>query len=373
MITVLHVIDTGGPGGAETVFLNTVTALDKTCFRSICVVSREGWLAQALRDRGMQPLVVPAHGSFNLVYLRRLLAIVRKERVDVVAAHLFGSAIYCSMVALIAHIPAVSILHGQSDIMSRERFAALKMLIVRRGTDCLVFVSEKLKKELGTLLRAADTQCAVIPNGVDMANYSSEPDHSLRRQMHLPDDALLVGAIGNVRKPKSYDVLLRAAKILRDRSTRYRFVIAGEGSGKLYEDLLGLRASLGLEDAVIFLGLRSDVALVLRNLDVYALSSTTEGFSIACVEAMASGVPVVATRSGGPEEILEGDRVGVLVPTQDPSALAAAIAQLAENRATADEMAVRALERVRERYTLEAMIDAYQTLFSRLASTGKRR
>jgi hypothetical protein len=92
MITVMNVIDTGGPGGAETVFLHTATRLDPARFRSVAVVSREGWLSQRVRAKGVEPLIIPASGSFHLGYLRSLLRIARRRNVDVIAAQPYTRA-----------------------------------------------------------------------------------------------------------------------------------------------------------------------------------------------------------------------------------------------------------------------------------------
>lgn len=367
MTTVLHVIDTGGPGGAETVFLNVAAGLNPDQFQPVCVVSRDGWLAESLRSRDIEPLVVPASGSVNIGYLRSLMSITRAHRIDVIVAHLYGSAVYCSLAGLSGRLPVVAVLHGQTDITAGERFAGLKRFLVRQGCDKLVFVSAGLKQELARAIRIPESRCEVIPNGVDLSKFSTTRDYTLRRELGLPSGTRLVGAIGNIRAPKGYDVFLRTARILKDRSPAYRFVIAGEGSGKLFESLLTLRSELGLEQHVTFLGLRADVNNILRNLDVYALSSTTEGFSIACIEAMASGVPVVATRSGGPEEIIEEGVSGLLVRPSDPQSLADAIDRLGHDRLLAARLAENGIARVRDKYTLASMLRSYERLLSGLA------
>lgn len=371
MINVLHIIDTGGPGGAETVFLNTSVGLDPARFRSTCVVNRDGWLAEQLRRHGHEPILEAASGSFNGRYLRNLLRIARAHRTDVIAAHLFGSAVYGGLAAMAARLPMISILHGQTDIVGAGRFTGIKRWIARTQSDRLVFVSEQLQTQLARSLGAPASKCVVIPNGVDLERFKPQKDTSLRQELQLADDAILIGAIGNIRQPKAYDVFIRAAQLLAARSPRYRFVIAGEGSGELYQRLLQLRAELGLENTVTFLGLRSDVGRVLGNLDVYALSSSTEGFSIACIEAMACAVPVVATRSGGPEQIVVHDDCGLLVPVNDPASLAAAIERIAMDPALAARFAARGQQRVQERFALRSMLGAYEKLISEVAGTKR--
>jgi glycosyltransferase involved in cell wall biosynthesis len=362
MITVMHVIDTGGPGGAETVFLEVSTRLDPSRFRSVCVVSREGWLTGSLRERGYEPLIVPSSGSVNFGYLRNLISIARAHGVDLIVAHLYGSAIYCSLAGMLARLPVVAVLHGQTDVSPSERMATLKRLAVRHGTDAVVFVSEQLRKALAPLLRMPRDRCAVIPNGVDAGRFAINADRTVREELGLAPRTVLVGAVGNIRRPKGYDVLLRAARILKDRHQDYRFVIVGEGHGSLLQELTQLRAELGLIEDVAFLGLRSDVARLLTSFDVYVLSSTTEGFSISCIEAMAAGRPVVATRSGGPDEIVEDGISGLLVPPGDADALAEAIDHLRSDQALASRLAVNGVERVRRMYTLGTMLTAYERL-----------
>ena len=367
MINLLHLIDTGGPGGAETVYLHTAVGLDPTRFAARCVMSRDDWLAAELRRRGHAADILPAAGSFNLGYLRRLMRITRESRTQLIVAHLYGSAVYGSVLSLVTGIPLVAVLHGQSDIANSGRMAALKRLLVRARPRRLVFVSARLRDELAASLAADANRCVVIPNGVDIEKFSAHHARTLRDELALPSDAILVGAVGNIRRPKDYPVLLQAARELTSKSPRYHFAIVGEGSGALFDELVALRDSLGLAGRVHFLGMRDDVAALLPSFDVYALSSITEGFSIACVEAMAAGVPVVATRSGGPEEIIEHGHSGLLVPTRDPASMAAAIEEIAMRPELAAAIRTRARERVARKFTLQAMLDAYAALFTEAA------
>lgn len=365
MIRVVHVIDTGGPGGAEAVFLQTATLLDPARFESIAVVGGMGWLAQQFQGRGAPPRIVPAKGSFNVRYLSTLLRLARQHKSDVIVAHLYGSSVYASLVGALLSIPVVSVLHGQSDVPHKERFSSLKAAIVRRASRKVVFVSERLEDDLRPRLGLAAEQCAVIPNGVDTEVFRPGRDRSLRAELHLPDDAALLGAIGNVRQPKAYDVLLRAARTLIDRSQRFHLIVAGDCANDLGRQLQQLSTELGVERHVTFLGLRADVARILNNLDVFVLSSNTEGFSIACIEAMACGIPVVATRSGGPEQILAGE-AGLLVPTGDPDSLALALKRVICSKDLAATLTARAIKRVHEQYSLSTMLSRYEALLERV-------
>lgn len=371
MIRVLNLIDTGGPGGAETVFLQTATRLDTGRFQSIAVVGSMGWLAQQFRERGAIPYIAPAEGKFNVRYLSKLLRLARKHRSHVIVAHLYGSAVYASIAGMLLSVPVVSVLHGQSDVPRAERLASLKAAIVRRGSRKVVFVSERLEEHLRPRLGLTGAQCIVIPNGVDTDVFRPFRDRSLRVELGLSDDTLLVGAIGNVRAEKAYEVLLQAALNLIDRSRRFHFVIVGYRDNALGGKLTQLSRDLGIERHVTFLDLRSDVARILNNLDVFVLSSQTEGFSIACIEAMACGIPVVATQSGGPEEILEGE-AGILVPTGDPESLGVAIERVVSSKDFATTLTSKAMQRVHERYSLTTMLSRYEDVLERVAQDSRK-
>lgn len=366
MISVLHVIDTGGPGGAETVFLQTATRLDPARFQPTAVVGGTGWLQKQLEESGLPPCIVPAKGSFNVRYLSMLLRLARQHGSNVIVAHLYGSSVYASLAGTLLSVPVVSVLHGQSDVPDAERFSSLKAALVRRGSRKVIFVSERLADHLRPRFGLPASQCAVIPNGVDTTIFRPARDRSLRIELGLSADTVLLGAIGNIRRPKGYEVLLSAARALVDRSQRFHLVIAGDHANGLGRELAQLNVELGLEGHVTFLGLRPDVPRVLNNLDVFVLSSHTEGFSIACIEAMACGVPVVATRSGGPEQILEGE-AGLLVPTADPASLASAIERIISSRELAATLTERAMRRVHEQYSLTTMLSRYEGLLESVA------
>ena len=366
MISVLHIIDTLGPGGAETVFLQIATRLDPARFQSTAVISGAGWLAEQLQESGLPHRIVPAKGSFNVRYLSALLRLARQHRSDVIVAHLYGSSVYASLAGALLSIPVVSVLHGQIDVSHAERFSSLKAALIRRASRKIIFVSERLQDQLRPRLGLSAAQCAVIPNGVDTKVFRPGRDQYIRAEIGVSDDAVLIGAIGNVRTPKAYDVLLRAARALIDRSRQFHLIIAGDCANALGRQLEQLKRELGLERHVTFLGLRADVCGLLNNLDVFVLSSHTEGFSIACIEAMACGVPVIATRSGGPEEILEGE-AGLLVPTGDPESLANAIERVISSKELAATLTTRAMKRVHERYSLATMLSRYEDLLERVS------
>lgn len=365
-ITVMHLMNTGGPGGAETACVNLVRGLNPARWRAIAVVPEKGWLYEEVRRVGGHPVILDSRTRFGLPrYFVALAKVIREENVELIHGHLFGPSYSASLLGLLMKLPVVGTLHGQVDLHPNESFKRIKFGLLNRGASRLVFVSESLRRFfLGTgLLRSEIT--AVIPNGVDATRFDQECDRSFRSALGASDDDFLVGAVGNVRPAKRYDVLLRAAALLKARSDNYRFVVVGDTDSELGISLLSLREELGLTDCVSFAGYMRDVRPALNAFDVYAITSQSEGFSISTVEAMAAGLPVVATRCGGPEEIIDDGQTGILVDNESPEAVAAAIENLRINDRWRGELGDAARIVVRRRFTLEAHLHAYEEVYEK--------
>ncbi len=371
MRTILHLIQTGGPGGAETVYVNLVRGLDGRRWRSVPVLPNREWMYEQLRAWEPPPIVLPGERQVSLRHLRALREIIRRERVDLIHAHFFASAEIASLIGVLTGTPAVATLHGQTDILGGKRLR-LKAALLNRGLGRIAVVSESLRRFFLSATALRPEKLVVIPNGVDLAHFSAERDPSFRREFGIADDAFVVGAVGNLRPAKGYDVLLEAAARLRRDERGIHFVIVGQAAGPLYEELLHKRHALGLDAHVTFTGFRDDVARALAAFDAYVITSRDEGFSLSTVQAMAAALPVVATRCGGPEEIIEDGVTGLLVENASADAVADALRRL---RQSPDERALlgrRGRLTAQERYTTAAQVEAYAALYEECLAAPAR-
>jgi glycosyltransferase involved in cell wall biosynthesis len=203
----------------------------------------------------------------------------------------------------------------------------------------------------------------VVYNGINTADFRRPRSDKLREQYGWSKDDVIVGSLGNIREAKSYDILLHAAALLKDSLKNYRFVIAGQGKSGLYDRLVKLKNDLGLDGMVHFLGFIDDSADFLANLDLFLLSSTTEGFSIATIQAMATGLPVIATRSGGPQEIITHSENGWLVDPGEPQQIANAIEKLMNNPELSQRLAIAGKQHTISTFDLKSMIGAYEDIY----------
>jgi len=367
---ILHLIETVGPGGAETVLLDIVNALDPDEFRSHVVLTGPGWTQTALRSAGVPFTVVESSRANDLKLVLRLAEIVKREGIDLIHAHLPGMSFYGSLAGIVAGRPVVATYHGlggggEGEFTAKER---VKQAIVGEKATTLVAVSDWLRRALICRWGMDSAKVRRIYNGVDFAalDAAARPG-DLRAELGIPRGAPLVGMVGNIRTPKGYPYLIRAARRVADVVPDVRFVIVGtaEEEPELLDELKRLIRTLRLEETVILAGFRDDVPTVLQQLDVFALSSVSEGLSLATIEAMGSGRPIVATACGGPSEIIENGVDGLLVPPAHPEALAEGILLLLRDRELAARLSTHGRAAARARFGLDRFMSEYVETYRR--------
>ncbi|HMU65802.1 MAG TPA: glycosyltransferase, partial [Cellvibrionaceae bacterium] len=319
--SILHAIDTTGPGGAETVFLDLAQQLIIPGYRNIALIKGPGWVEDQLIKRGITYFILKPHGFLSLPYYWQVLKLLREQNVRLVQANLLGSTLTFSIVTLIMCIPLVATLHGQVDVNPKERFIGFKNLLMKWGVNQLVTVSEDLRRYVATRKLFPFDAIKTIYNGIDPHRYTGAQTIQLREQLGLPAHSRLIGAIGNIRPAKDYANLVHAAEHVIKQHSDVHFVIAGHPKKDLMDEINRLVAQLNLSSHIHFIGFLDNTPGFLAEMEIFVLSSISEGFSIATLEAMASRLPVIATRCGGPEEILSDGRDGLLVAKQNPAAL----------------------------------------------------
>lgn len=365
MIYVLHTIDTTGPGGAETVFVNIIRGLDPKRFRSFAVIQGQGWVCDSLKENLIRPTFVPSKGGFNIRYLLALVREIKQNKIDIVQSHLLGSNLYCSLAGWICRVPVIVTFHGFVDASASERLMRLKRGIINGGASKIVFVSNHLRDFYVNQYKISRKKSRIIYNGIDTDRFRPQKDKSIRKELCLEEKHVLIGALGNIRPAKGYHMFLKAARLVYDRYPNTRFLIAGQGSGQLYEDLLLLRSNLQLENVLFFLGFRKDATTFLNNLDIFVLPSTSEGFSISTIEAMACGLPVAVTNSGGPEEIVKDGYNGIIVNSSERD-LANAIGYYISKKEFSRKIIENALQYVNKKFSLRKMIFEYSNCYENI-------
>ncbi len=364
-VTILHTIETGGPGGAETVLLNLASGLDPERFRSLALLTEDRWLRKKLEEKGVETRITPQERSYDLGYVRAMARLIREEHVNLIHSHLPGQNFYSCLAAWWTRRKAIVTYHGPVELSGAHTLRqAIKLRWVRHAAAAVVVVCDYVAKMLSGLGFPSD-KVVRIYNGID-AGPSAGARGGFRKELCLLNGAPLVGMVANIRRTKGYDYFVRAARQVTEVVPDAHFVAVGEVDPGLGGGLMNLVRELGLENNFHWLGFRDDVPAILRDLDLFVLSSTSEGFPLAALEAMAASKPVVLTRSGGTEEIVENGRTGVLVEPGDSRELASRISELLRNREQASELGAAARAKILKDFSLTAMIARYESLYDRL-------
>jgi glycosyltransferase involved in cell wall biosynthesis len=249
--------------------------------------------------------------------------------------------------ARLARVPRLLLTHHTPELPRRDNLAGRAWLRLGWATRPeVIYTSETDRERDGrTSLRTH-----VIELGIDLDRFA-------QGRPALPTDAPLVGNVARLAEQKGQRYLLEAAVEIPDAG----FAIVGDG--ELRADLQSRAQELGLGDRVLFTGARADVPDLLASFDVFAFPSLFEGLCVAVIEAQAAGVPVVATPVGGIRETVVDGETGLLVPPRDPGALAQAIRRLLDDRDLAARLAAEARRRVRERFSVERMVERTLALY----------
>ncbi|MCW8107269.1 glycosyltransferase [Alteromonas ponticola] len=365
---ILHLIDTTGPGGAEEVFIALADRIRSTEIESVVVIRGEGYVAQKLRKKGLEPIIIDSKGSFNFKLIKKLCSIIKQHRVNLIQSHLLGSNVYASIVGLIMRIPVVATYHGMVDVAPNERFKALKLWFMRTGISHFISVSHSLAQKIEEQALLIPSKTSVIYNGIDVDKYIPARTSTLRQSLSIPDDTFVFGALGNIRSAKRYDLLIDAAHNLLQTKIKIAIVIAGDPKTSLRQQLDHQISTLNLQNNIHFIGFVEDTPTYLNSLDAFILTSDAEGFSISTIEAMACGLPVICTKCGGPEEIITAPQQGTLVEI-DSRSIASAMKSLIKRLGSDTMVITSAIERVHSAFSLDAMTDSYIAIYRKVDST----
>ncbi len=365
---IFHLIDVAGTGGAETVFCQMVRFFDQRDENALTVLPGPGWIAEQLTGLRSEVRIVASRGSFSSRLLRTLMDLMRQSRANIMVVHLLGSAAYAALTGLLLRRPVIAVFHGALDFEAPGRMSALKRWLLGLGHVHVVAVSVGVKEALVAWGLQAN-RVRVIANGVDTAAFQPVACAALHDALGLPADAVIVGAVGNLHPVKGYDLMLQAAALVVQGQGNVHFVIAGEGDPAYQRELEQLRDQLGLQRHWHFLGFHTADAAHYSSLDLLVSAASSEGLPLSFLEAMACGVPIVATANEGSTRLLDDARCGLSVPCGDPAALAGAIMSVLGNAGLARELGECGLQAVRQRYSLAATLDEYQRLINQLIQT----
>ncbi len=372
-------LNIGGP--AQHVILLSA-GLPKEEFDTLLVAGREeegeGSLLDLALVKGVHPfrlprLCRPIRPQDDLLTLLALVRLFRQWRPAIVHTHTSKAGALGRLAARIAGVPFIvhtfhgHIFDGYFPPWQANIFLKMERLLAKLTTR-IIALSDGQRQELLTLKIGSEEKLAVLPLGLELDPFltSAAKNGQLRKELGLSDKGKLVGIIGRLVPIKGHEIFLRAARSVAEKLPSCYFLIVGDGPER--PKLQGMAEALGISSKVLFLGWRRDLDRVYADLDLCTLSSYNEGTPVSLLEAMAAGVPIVATRVGGVKDLITPPKTGLLVPPGDAQALAEAIITLLNDPEGARRMARAGRERAYPFYDVKALISRMEQFYRKLVA-----
>ncbi|MEM2146428.1 MAG: glycosyltransferase [Candidatus Jordarchaeaceae archaeon] len=353
-------------GGAERVVCSLAKELDKSKFNVGVASFKGGPLADELRKEGIPVFVIGKKWKFDVVFFLRLLRLLLKQRIDILHAHTFSPNFWGRIASIVARVPII--------ITTEHTVASYKKVWQRRidkylsnFSNAIIAVSNEVKKTLVSYCNIDPFKIVVIHNGINYNNQKTltvEQLCILREHLKLKFGLPVILTIGRLSAPKGHIFLLEAISMLLKDNIKAQFLIAGDGP--LRNQLEQRAKQLEIQEYVNFLGFRDDVETLLQLADIIMFPSIREGFSIALLEAMAAGKPIIATDVGGNKEAIQSGISGILVPPQDANALKEALLFMLRYKEIALNMGKAGEKRFQENFTISITLTKIQTLYQNL-------
>lgn len=370
----------GNAGGAESVASELLQRLDAARYdRTLVVYQRlpagsgeaRGQLevADRLRRSGVRVLELGRRDRWDLRAWRPFLELLRSGGVDILHSHKFGPNVWAAVFSRLHRAPVV-IAHEHTWSFEGQPLRKLAdRFVVASECDAFLAVSDEDRRRMIAIERVPEERVRLLPNGIPVPEVHSGSD--VRGELGLPLDARLVVAVGVFREQKGFTSLVEAFARVRGRLEDAHLAIVGDGPTRPEVESAVHRMRLG--DRVHLVGMRSDALRFVAAADVAVNSSIFEGASLALLEYMALGRPIVATSVGGTPELLDGGQAGVLVGPADPPALGDAIIRLLLDDEAATALGRRARARQRSEYDIDVQLERLEGLYAELLDGARQR
>ncbi|RWX51115.1 Glycosyltransferase involved in cell wall bisynthesis [Candidatus Electrothrix marina] len=375
---IAHILAPVEFGGAEKVSLTFFRHVNRNRIDSYPILlirpwEEDGLVVKELQREGYSFVRIPVAkrpSSQGRDYLRllRCFKLIYKElktgQFDLVHTQGYFADIIGLVAAKKLHIPIVSTCHG--FISNDWKFRLYNQLdfLALRFMNQVITVSEQIKSDL-VAKGIKETKIKIIQNAVEVKDKTQEVEtqrHQVRLQYGLREDGTVLGYVGRLSIEKGLTYLIKAGERLAQAGVPFYIFVIGDGPQE--EEIQQIVTEYGLEEKIIFVGFQKDVSALLPAFDIFLLPSLTEGTSMALLEAMACGLPVIATAVGGTPNVIISEENGILVPSKSPEAIVQAVIRLVENKELCQRMGHAALQTIESEYSLHSWLKKIDDIYT---------
>jgi glycosyltransferase involved in cell wall biosynthesis len=374
-INVCHLASGDLWAGAEVMLTALVSGLKQYDDLNLRVILyNTGVTADRIAEAGVEAVVLDESHLSSVRLLSKTKHLLHQEKIDILHTHRYKENILGGVAARMAGVKQiVRTVHGMPEPyyglrqLKARLYSSVDLAVCRYWVDLLVTVSDDIRRSLGSRINPG--KIVTVHNGVDLNRLNvTTSSRDIKHRLGVGENEILIGSAGRLMPVKGYEYLLEAVRIMSEKRRDVRLLLIGDGPER--DTLKQAVVNLGLEDHVLFHGFTPNTAELIKAMDIFVLSSLHEGISIALLEAMALGVPVVVTAVGGNREVITEGKTGLLVPSQDAGALASACLRLTDDVQLRETLSERERSLIKREYTCEVMAGKMHTLYRELVGAG---
>jgi sugar transferase (PEP-CTERM/EpsH1 system associated) len=351
-------------GGIETLIYEFASRLNNNGYlTSVCVLKGEGILEERLGKENVRVYDIAKKEGIDISVVLKLRRLIIQKGIRILHTNNFTSWLYGVLAS--RGVKGVRHIHTEHSNVKRKRRGWGEKLLCHY-TDFVICVSDDVRDFMINNQSIPEKQLRVIHNGVDSDKFSpsAERKEHIRTQLGIRYNRPVVGIVARLDPIKDHRTLLKAFALLSDNIPDALLLIIGDG--EMRASLESLNRALGLENNVRFLGERQDIPDLLNAMDIFVLTSLSEGHNVSLLESMSSGLPVVATSVGGNVEIVRDKETGLLVPPDNPEELSAKLGVMLRDEALRMKMGEKGRARVLECFDLQAMLENYKGVYKKV-------
>ena len=349
--------------------LSVLHAIDRSLYDvTVCCIKQKGVLGKEAERLGFKVDVLGVSDNwYNLFTTVRLYAFIKKNHFDIAQSSLFKANYHSRIAARLAGVPMIfAEEHGEHYEFKARRLRSFHFILADRIlshiTNKVICPSENMKESLIQTEGIAEDKVSAIINAVEEATLRpSRSKEAMREELGIKEGMSVIGTIGTLSYAKAHEVLLQAFNEIIKANSSIVLLIVGDGPRK--KELKQMACSLGIEKKVIFAGERLDVADLLQIMDVFVLSSRSEGLPITLLEAMYMGIPSVAPKIGGIAEVIEDDSTGLLFSYPNYRELASRITHLLIHFEQAKAISQAARKKIQDKFLYSRYVQELMCLY----------
>ena len=371
---VVHLIYRLDFGGLETLLAECINRMPAEKYRHaiVCLTDYSDFSKKITRS-DVEIFALHKPPGLGLATHFSLWTLFRRIRPTILHTYNISALEYVAIAALAGVPIRVHAEHGRdaSDPEGTNRKYNFLRRLLRPFVDRFIPVSADLRRWFRDTIGVSDTKNLLINNGVDIQQFALAKGRQPKMHVrHFAENCFVIGTVGRIQDVKNHtgliDAFIRLLAIFPEQKERLKLAIIGDGP--LLPALKAKVNDAGIADSVWLPGARNDIANIMQTFSVFAMTSIAEGTPVVLLEAMASGLPVIATRVGGMPEVIIENVTGKLVPVNDPEEFAAAIAEYVRTPELVAQHGVAGRQRIENTYSIDAMLDAYTGLYDSLCA-----